>query len=130
MNLLAFLEPLQGMVANLRQRPPPDPLVRMLEDGFELVASPAEATHVRVRWQDVERIATSKLDLFTTDCVVLDFTLRDGSSIRVSEEWPGFADLFGPLQAAFPALSPGWYLEVMTPAFEAKPTLLFQRSAA
>ena len=120
---------LQDLIGHFGRHSPPEPrTVRLRPDGFELLG-PDDTTAGSVRWQDVERIRTQKLDLYTTDCIVLDFDLRGGTVVRVSEEWPGFADLFGPLQAAFPTLSPHWYFEVMMPAFAANPALLFERPA-
>jgi hypothetical protein len=116
-----------GLVDLFRRAPPADPVIVVVEDGFDIVDGKAPGEPTRVRWDYVERISTRKLDLFTTDCVVLDFVLSDGKHVQVSEEWPGFADLFGPLQVAFPTMAPNWYFEVMTPAFEASRAVLFQR---
>jgi hypothetical protein len=44
----------------------------------------------------------------------------------VSEEWPGFKDLFGVMEKEL-GISPGWYMEIMTPPFEPTPRLLFER---
>jgi hypothetical protein len=79
-----------------------------------------------VRWPDVVRIQTFKLDLLTTDCIHLLFEFRDDRApVRISEEWTGFAELFEPLAAAFPSIPPGWYMEVMTPAFETRRRVLY-----
>ena len=64
--------------------------------------------------------ACNKVDLATTDCICLTFEFNNGMApLQVSEEWAGFAELFGPLAAAFPTIPPEWYAEVMTPAFKA-----------
>jgi hypothetical protein len=49
--------------------------------------------------------------------------------VEVSEEWPGFSELFAGLEAAL-GVSPAWYLEIMTPAFEPTPRLLYDRPAS
>ncbi len=103
-----------------------DPLVRVSDDGFELLDAASQAVSRSVRWADVAKIQTYKLDLLTTDCICLRFELRSGHPpVQVSEEWKGFADLLGPLSAAFPSIPQNWYMDVMTPAFETKQTVLY-----
>ena len=54
-----------------------------------------------IRWAEVARIRTFKVDLLTTDCVCLVFEFgNDKPSVLISEEWNGFDELFGPLSAA------------------------------
>jgi hypothetical protein len=104
----------------------PAPKIRLNDDGFDLLSESDERVISTVRWADVSRIQTYKLDLVTTDCICLLFEFASGlAPIQVSEEWLGFADLFGPLSKAFPSISESWYVDVMTPAFEAKRTVLF-----
>lgn len=82
-----------------------------------------------MHWADVSRIQTYKIDLLTADCICLLFESRSGQApVQVSEEWAGFPDLFGPLSAAFPSIPQSWYIEVMSPAFEAKRTVLYDAS--
>jgi hypothetical protein len=58
------------------------------------------------------------------------FELTEGKPpVQVSEEWAGFQELFGPLSTAFPTISGDWYMEVMTPAFETKHKVLYDRSS-
>jgi hypothetical protein len=103
-----------------------DPAVRLRDDGFDLVNEPDKAVASTVRWSDVARIQAYKLDLITTDCICLLFEFGLGRApIQVSEEWPGFADLFGPLSNAFPSIPESWYVEVMSPTFEAKRRVLY-----
>jgi hypothetical protein len=103
-----------------------DPLVRVSDEGFDLLDAASEAVIRSVRWADVAKIQTYKLDLLTTDCICLLFEFRSGHPpVQVSEEWKGFADLFDPLTAAFPSIPKNWYMDVMTPAFETKQTVLY-----
>jgi hypothetical protein len=70
-----------------------------------------------------------KRDLFTTDEICLVFESDDFTGGReVSEEWPGFKELFGEMEREL-GVSPGWYMEIMTPVFEPTPRLLFDRAA-
>jgi hypothetical protein len=102
------------------------PQIRLKDDGFELVGA-SSATAVSVNWDDVTRIQAYKLDLLTTDCICLLFELgASRTPVQVSEEWPGFQELFGSLAARFPEIPESWYVDIMTPAFEAKRTVLFE----
>jgi hypothetical protein len=118
-----FRELLQG-------RPRPEPVIRIVDDGFELVSPGDQSTIALVRWRDVTRIHTYKIDLVTTDCIRLLFEFNGGRApLQVSEEWRGFADLFAPLSAAFPSIPPDWYVEVMKPAFETNRRILYDATA-
>lgn len=106
-----------------------DPLVRVTEEGFDLLDGATQAVIRSVRWTDVAKIQTYKLDLFTTDCICLLFESKSGQPpVQVSEEWKGFPDLFDPLTTAFPSIPKNWYINVMTPAFETKQTVLYDAS--
>ena len=113
-----------------RQREP-DPRVRLVEGGFELVSPLNESTVGYVRWTEVARIQTYKVDLITTDCICLLFEFIEGKPpIQVSEEWEGFSELFTPLATNFPSMSQNWYLEVMAPAFDRKQKVLYESDRA
>jgi hypothetical protein len=107
-----------------------DPRIRLKDDGFEVDAANGVVA-VSVRWNGVSRIQAYKLDLVTTDCICLLFELGAGRApVQVSEEWLGFQDLFGPLAARFPEIPESWYVDIMTPAFETKRTVLFEAVGA
>ena len=113
---------------SLQRRPKGDPVIRVVDGGFEL-ASADQSVVAFVRWSDVRRIQTYKLDLVTTDCICLLFEL-DGAKVpvQISEEWSGFADLFEPLSLAFPSIPRDWYTEVMDPAFRENRRVLYESS--
>ncbi len=109
----------------------PDPHVRLVDGGFDLISPVNDGVVGHVRWNELERIQAYKVDLLTTDCICLLFEFRDGKApIQVSEEWQGFVELFTPMSARFPSISPNWYLEVMAPAFERKQTILYASTHA
>ena len=108
---------------------PADPQLRLKDEGFDLVVAAKGDVVASVRWDEVTRIQAYKLDLVTTDCICLLFELGPSRApIQVSEEWLGFQELFGPLAKRFPAIPESWYVDIMTPAFEAKRTVLFEAS--
>ena len=51
---------------------------------------------------------------------------QPGTVVEVSEQWPGFGDLFEPLEREL-GITPGWYQEVMHPAFATNSRVLFTR---
>jgi hypothetical protein len=84
---------------------------------------------VDVLWRGVRRVVAFKRDLYTTDAIMLLLEL-DGPAPRLlelSEEWPGFADLLGSMEGTL-GISPAWYIEIMTPVFEATPRVLYERA--
>lgn len=106
----------------------PDPLPAISADltGFTLtIARESRA----IPWQSVLKIAAYKQDLHTYDRIVLLVEVeRTGeTTLTLSEDCPGFSSLFGPMEQAL-GINPSWYLEIMTPAFEPTPTVLFMKS--
>jgi len=107
-----------------------DPRIRITEDGFEVEGIAVGTAIASVRWSAVTRIQAYKLDLVTTDCICLLFEQGPTvAPVQISEEWPGFPELFGPLTKHFPVIPESWYVDIMTPAFEHKRTVLFEKSA-
>ena len=111
-----------------RRRRRADPRILQIRDGgFDVLDESNQAVVGSVRWTDVGRIQTYKIDLMTTDCICLLFESRSGQApLQVSEEWKGFSELFDALTTAFPSIPPNWYREVMTPAFQTKRTVLYE----
>ena len=108
---------------------PIDPLIRIKDEGFEVVEARSEAVIASVKWVEVARIQAYKLDLVTTDCICLLFEFTTPSApLEVSEEWIGFNEIFSPLTQHFPVIPESWYEDIMTPAFETKRTVLFDAS--
>ena len=113
----------------LSRRPKRDPRVGLVDGGFDLFSLDDGQVVASVRWANVLRIHTYKVDLVTTDCICLLFEFKDGAApVQASEEWAGFAELFAPLAAAFPTIPSEWYTEVMSPAFESKHRVLYDAS--
>jgi len=46
--------------------------------------------------------------------------------LELSEEWVGFENLFGGMKRTL-GVTPNWYLEIMVPAFEPTPRILYER---
>jgi hypothetical protein len=103
------------------------PRVVLEPGGLAILAT--DGRRVAVPWAVVDRIVAYKRDNVTTDEVHLAFELRDppGAVREVSEEWPGFEELFGALEREF-GISAGWYMEVMHPAFAPNLRILYERA--
>lgn len=100
--------------------------IQASDDGFE--AFWGDRRVESVRWSEVLRIFTYKVDCFAFDVIVLAFELRGRQEVlEVSEEVEGFRELISAMDKAFPKGNPEWYFNLMQPAFAWNPTLLFER---
>jgi hypothetical protein len=117
----AWLERLLGRFS----RSEPRPVISVDGTGFNLTAR--RQTRV-VPWRAIRRIAAFKQDRYTCDRIVLqvEADISGDPVVSLSEDCPGFAALFGPMEQEL-GINPAWYLEIMTPAFEPSPTVLYVR---
>ena len=101
------------------------PRIELAADGFAVV-DPSGARYP-VRWASITKIAAYKRDLLTTDEIILAIEVADSPGMvqEVSEEWEDFVELFAPLEQQL-GISPAWYREIMTPAFETSFRVLFE----
>jgi hypothetical protein len=120
--MLAFLQRL----ARSRQRDLP----RVVTDSGGFAVNFSDGTSISVRWPDVLAVLAYKRDLLTTDEVILAFCYQSDAErvLEVSEEWPGFPDLFGPLESEL-GIHDSWYLETVRRAFDRDVRTLFDRRA-
>jgi len=117
---------LRGLFARRSKESEPPPVIEATEDGFVLRRN--DGTAEEVRWSAVRRVFAYKRDLLTTDEIRLLFELEPpGGLVELSEQWPGFEDLFGGMERTL-GVSPAWYAEIMLPAFEATPRALYERA--
>ncbi|MEP6689721.1 MAG: hypothetical protein ABJD07_01125 [Gemmatimonadaceae bacterium] len=119
---------LRSFFARRRALPRKPPSIAADADGF--VVRDDDGTVIDVRWTRVRRAAAYKRDLYTTDAIMLllELDAPGPAMLELSEEWPGFADLFGGMERAL-GVSPSWYVEIMVPVFEATPRVLYERPA-
>lgn len=108
-----------------RRSVPPLPTIATDVTGFTLTIERVSRAYP---WAAVSKVAAVKQDLHSHDRIVLLIEVQrsDSEMLTVSEDCPGFAGLFGPMEQAL-GIDPSWYLEIMTPAFEATPTVLYLR---
>ena len=109
---------------NLPFAQPEEWRIEVVPGGFEAVSR--QGRRFAVRWAGVRHVLAYKRDLWTTDEICLAFESDAGPVREVSEEWPGFTDLFHGMETEL-GVSPGWYLDIMTPAFEPMHRVIFSR---
>jgi hypothetical protein len=105
-----------------------DPQIVLGSDGFSLIGPVSGDLFGSVLWRDVQEVRAFKMDLLTTDCVVLVLDLLGGKPpVQVSEEWPGFAEFRAELLSRLPAIPAEWYSDVVQPPFERNFRVLYTR---
>lgn len=103
----------------------PPPELTITEDGLT-VTSANDA--LVIPWGSIRRLAAFKADLGTHDQVVLVVdTSVVGEPVLLPEGLAGFSAIFAALEQHL-GVAPAWYMDIMAPAFEATPLLLFERS--
>jgi hypothetical protein len=111
----------------LRSRRRPEP-PRIITDpaGFDVIWPSGERQSVR--WAQVIRVLAYKRDHLTTDEVLVAFRQAEDPRlvVQVSEEWPGFRNLFEPMAREL-AVSDAWYLETTKRPFASDFRTLYER---
>jgi hypothetical protein len=79
-------------------------------------------------WNRVQRAVAYKRDLSSHDLICIELQFDDGTTRVIDEECDGFAELMAQMNRALPGVPQEWYFDIMLPAFEATPTLLFERT--
>src|SRR6266508_2298103 len=99
---------------------------RVVVDSRGFVVKGSDGREFPVRWAAVVAVLAYKRDLLTTDEVIVAFRQRDDPELvpEVSEEWPGFRDLFPPLKREL-GITDAWYLETTGKPFATDFRVLF-----
>ena len=124
-----MIQALESFINTVARKPEPEVTrVQPSDDGFTAFWGDGRA--VEVKWPEVERVVTYKVDCFTYDMIWLAFERRGHDAIlRIPEEAEGFKELMSALCEAFPEIDPEWYFNVMQPPFAENLTVLFEREA-
>src|SRR4051794_11105770 len=107
--------------------PEPDRKIEVTPIGFEVRGPGSEIPEYAIRWDEIQRIRTYKLDLHSFDCICLLFETQGTPPAQVSEEWDGFVGLMEQMRLRFPSIPSDWYETVMLPAFERNEAILFEK---
>ena len=86
---------------------------QLTADDAQLIET-AHHRRIAIPCRTIHRIHAYKRDLITTDEIRLIIeSSGEPGTVDISEESPGFADLFGPMERAL-GVSPAWYREIMS----------------
>ena len=121
------MQRLRNLFVRRRQKLDPG-IVRVTtsDDGFEGFTGDGKVE--TVKWSEVEKICTYKVDCYAYDLTCLAFERRGHEgALHIREETEGFQDLMSALARVFPDLNPEWCLDVMQPAFAEQLAVLFER---
>jgi hypothetical protein len=94
-------------------------------DDVEIRVHPP--TEKRIRWDEIDRIVTYKIDLLTYDEIRVQFESSDGHVIVVTEESPGFGDFMQEVVRRYPSTEE-WHAKVSQPPFAECWTVLFDNN--
>jgi len=124
------MNPIQRLIDRLRKPADPGyPEIRSHGDRIEINGH--NGSVVTVPWSEVTKILTYKDDHLVVDTIVLEFTLasQPDSPIRISEDWPGFAEARTSMEAWFDSIIDDWCSRVMQPPFERNEAVLWARDS-
>jgi hypothetical protein len=80
-----------------------------------------------IRWTDIRRIRTFKLDCLTTDLVCLTLESQAGACFVIHEEHEQWAEIVRAVQTRVGGFEPDWFEQVAFPAFATNERVLFPR---
>jgi hypothetical protein len=123
------MQTLKSLISQMNRKAEPG-IVRVQPSDSGFVALWENGTVKVVKWSEVERIYTYKVDCYAYDMIWLAFegSEHDGA-VHVREEAEGFQDLMSAMGKAFNEINPEWYFNVMQPPFAEQLTVLFKREA-
>jgi len=123
--LTSFLSHLKRLVSS-KDTGPVKARVLVQEDGFVR----KDDDTIEVKWREVKRVFTYKVDCCSYDVIWLAFETYDSERVvHVSEDAEDFSELMQALGRVFPEIDPEWYIKVMQPPFAENFTILFERRA-
>jgi hypothetical protein len=121
------MQSLKNVISRMGRKPKPEIVqIQTSDDGLEAIWEDGRTE--ALKWSEVDRVFTYKVDCFTYDMIWLAFERRGHhEALHIREETEGFQNLMSALGKAFPELNAEWYVNVMHPAFAENLTVLFER---
>lgn len=82
-----------------------------------------------IAWSNIHSAKAFKRDLFTVDCICLQFTLADGKVFEVNEDMKGWREFLFALPSVLPGFPDpdSWHARVALPPFKVQMTDLWKR---
>jgi hypothetical protein len=122
------MQTLKSLINRMNRKPEPG-IVRVQASDAGFVALWGDGRAEDVKWSEVERIFTYKVDCYSYDMIWLAFERGEHEeAVHVREEAEGFQDLMSAMGKAFTEINPEWYFNVMQPPFAEKLTVLFEQA--
>lgn len=109
----------------------PEPRITAVEttsDGF--ITHREDGFTEQVYWQEVELIATYKVDCFSYDTVWLAFVMEGEEEVQVPEYAENFQSFIETDSSIFSDINPCWFFDVTQEGFAENFTILFRRKAS
>jgi hypothetical protein len=118
---------LKNVISRIGRKPNREMVqIQTSDDGLEAIWEDGRTE--AMKWLEVDRIFTYKVDCFAHDMIWLAFERRGHEeALHIREETEGFQNLMSALGKAFPELNAEWYTNVMQPPFAENLTILFER---
>ncbi len=123
------MQAFKNVIGRMNRTPKPEIVqIQTSDDGLEVVWEDGRAE--AMKWSEVDRVFTYKVDCFTYDMIWLAFERRGyDEALHIREETEGFQNLMSALGSVFPDVTAEWYVNVMQPAFAENCTVLFERKS-
>ncbi|QMW03892.1 hypothetical protein [Spirosoma foliorum] len=93
-------------------------------DVFEVLIS--EKAHI-IKWENVVGMVGFKKDLYTIDTIGLDIFCDSNFQFTIYEETPRWFQFLHKSKIAIEEIPEHWEIDIAVPAFESKPTLVYDR---
>ena len=94
------------------------------DDGFIVKTKGGDQNTL---WSEVTSMVGYKEDRFTIDNICLDIFCDSDKGFKISEETSGWFMFLDHSKKQFPSIDKSWEVEIATPAFETKMTLIYDR---
>lgn len=78
-----------------------------------------------IAWDEIQKLVAFKIDLLTYDEIRLQIHLENGAVFEFGEEIPGWFQFLVRSKEQFPSINPLWEVDISSPAFEKKETVIY-----
>jgi hypothetical protein len=100
-------------------------IFKYYSDGFAMAIKNNDRR--KILWTDIESILGYKEDNYLTDTICLDLILTNGKTFKLTEETPGWYKFLTLTKEKFPRIDKDWEVDISTPVFETKLTLIYDK---
>lgn len=94
------------------------------DNGFSIKTTKGVHT---IEWTEIKSMLGYKEDQYATDRICLDVFCDNEKSFKITEETLGWFRFLDNSKKALPTIHKSWEIEISTPAFETKLTLVYDR---